>query len=178
MLGPAIDEQMRHLPPSERPARNHALHRLHQNALGELAAEDLERAPLLDAAGMVRMAVIDLVLHLVAGEDDLLRIDDDDMVAVVHMRGEGGLMLAAKAHGDDGCDAADNQALGIDQNPLFLNVRWFCGIGSHGSSPVRSGRAAPMKKGPRGPFAEEIREEERAVNSANGAVVENYAVKT
>jgi hypothetical protein len=39
--------------------------------------------------------VINFLLALAAGEDRLGGVDDDDVVAVVHMRGVGGLVLAA-----------------------------------------------------------------------------------
>ena len=45
-------------------------------------------------AGVV---VIDLLVALAAGEHHLVGIDDDDVVAVVDMRGEGRLVLAAQA---------------------------------------------------------------------------------
>ena len=96
MFGPAINAQIGHLLASKRPARNHALHGFHKNALRELAAEDLERTALLDAARMAGVPVVYLVLRLVAGEDDLLGVDDDDVVAVVHMVLNVGLCLPRK----------------------------------------------------------------------------------
>ena len=80
--------------------------------------------------------VIDLVVALLAGEHHLLRIDDDDVVAVVDMGREAGLVLAAQAHRDDGREAANDEALGVDEKPLLLdvgrlvewvlpNMRWF-----------------------------------------------------
>src|SRR5208337_642927 len=131
VLRSGIDAEICHLLASERTARNHALHGLHQNALRELAAEDLERTPLLDAARMAGVPVINLVLRLVAGEDDLLGVDNDDVVAVVHMRRVCGLMLAAQVVRDDRRDAAYDKALGVDQDPLLLDLGWFCGIGFH-----------------------------------------------
>jgi hypothetical protein len=50
--------------------------------------------------------VVGLVLTLVAGEDDLVGVDDDDVVAAVDMRGVAGEMLAAEAAGEDRREAA------------------------------------------------------------------------
>ncbi len=86
---------------------------------GKRPSSDLARGALLDAAGMAGVPVVHLVGVLLAGERDLLGIDDDDVVAVIDMRGEGGLVLAAQAVGDDGREAADDEAFGIDQDPLL-----------------------------------------------------------
>src|SRR5665213_3572234 len=90
-----IDLEMAHDAASERPARHHALHRLENNALRMLAVEDGAFAAALDAAGKSGMPIEDAVGTLVAGELDLLGIDHDDMVAAIHMRREGRLVLAA-----------------------------------------------------------------------------------
>ena len=96
MLGAGIDAQVLHLAAAERAARDHALDRLLDDALGETALEQLARGALLDAARMAGVPVVDLVGELLAGEGDLVGIDDDDVVAVVDMRGEGRLVLAAE----------------------------------------------------------------------------------
>lgn len=126
MLGSAVDSKVRHLLPAKRPARNHTLNGLHENTLGKLAAEDFEWAPFFDAAWVSRVPVIDLILRLVSGEHDLLRVDDYNIVAVVHVRRVSWLMLAAKPRRNDGRNASYDQPVGIDQNPLLLNVGWFC----------------------------------------------------
>ena len=49
------------------------------------------------------MTAIILLLQLAAGENSLLDVDDDDVVAAVNVRGEIGLQLAAQqVGGDDG----------------------------------------------------------------------------
>src|SRR3954452_7268717 len=93
-----IDAQIAHDLAAKWAARDHALHRLHDDALRVLAIEDRAGAALLDAAGIAGVPVELAVGPLVAGEVDLLRIDDDDVVAAIHMRGEARLVLAAQAH--------------------------------------------------------------------------------
>jgi hypothetical protein len=50
---------------------------------------------------------------------DLVGIDDDDVVAIVDMRGEGRLVLAAQAVGDDGGETADDEVSASISDPLL-----------------------------------------------------------
>ena len=97
MLGPGIDAQIRHLLAAERAARKHALHGLLEDALRERPSRISPRRALLDAAGMAGVPVVELCLRLLPVKTHLLGVDDDDIVAAVHMRRVGGLMLAAQA---------------------------------------------------------------------------------
>ena len=85
MLRAGIDAQVLHLATAERAARNHALDRLFHDALREAALEDLARGALLDAAGVPGVPVVHLVGVLLAGQRDLVGVDDDDVVAIVDM---------------------------------------------------------------------------------------------
>ena len=71
------------------------------------------------------MAVIDLVLALVAGEHDLFGVDDDDVVSAIDMRRVDGLVLALEAGGDQGREATDDEAFGINHDPLLLHRAGF-----------------------------------------------------
>jgi hypothetical protein len=68
---------------------------------------------------------------LVAGHLHLVGVDDDHIVAHVHVRREGRLVLAAQDIRDDRGKAAQNDAFGVDQDPLLLDVRRRCGKGFH-----------------------------------------------
>src|SRR5438552_84364 len=83
MVRAAIDAQIAHLHPAERPARDHALHGLFQYALGIAALEDLARGVLLDVADIAGVLEVDLLLPLAAGQDRMRRVDDDDVVATI-----------------------------------------------------------------------------------------------
>ena len=53
-------------------------------------------------------------------------VDDDDVVAAIDMRGVGGQVFAAQAHGDERGETTDDQTLGVDHDPL---LRHFGGLG-------------------------------------------------
>src|ERR1700748_1042292 len=112
MIGAAVDAEVAHLDTAERTTRDHALDGLLEHALGMLALEDLARGALLDVADVTGVLVVGLLLALATGEDRMLRVDDDDVVAAINVRGVGREVLAAQAHGDDGGETADNQTLG------------------------------------------------------------------
>src|SRR5208282_5984706 len=105
--------------------RKHALDRLLDDALGELALEDRFGRAFLDAADIACVVVIDLVVALLAGEHHLVRVDDDHVVAVVDVGGEARLVLAAQAHGDKTREAPDDEALSVDEKPLLLDLGRF-----------------------------------------------------
>ena len=95
------------------------------------------------------MPIEDVVGAFVAGQLDLLGIDDDDIVAAIHMGCEGGLVLAAQPHRDDRGESAQDQAVGIDQQPFLVDVRRFGGKGFHGSiTEMLGGRSSARPRKP------------------------------
>ena len=73
------------------------------------------------ATGIARVANILLVGPLLAGENDLVSVDDDHIVATVHMRSEAGLVLAAQDLRDLAAQATQNLIGSIDNYPFFLD---------------------------------------------------------
>src|ERR1700722_6496259 len=126
-----IDLEMAHDPPSQRAAREHPLHRLEDDTLRMPAVEDRAFAAAFDAAGIARVPIEDTVAALVAGELHFLGIDDDHVVAAIHVWGIGGLVLAAKTQGYDRGDPAEHQAVRVDQQPLLVDLVGFEGKGRH-----------------------------------------------
>src|SRR6478735_3605189 len=131
MISAAVNTEVAHLDATERTTRDHALDGLLEHALGMLAFKDLARGALLDVADIAGVLVVGLLLALAAGEDRMLRVDDDDVVAAINVRGVGREVLAAQAHGDDGCETADDQTLGVDQYPLLRHLSRLCRKGFH-----------------------------------------------
>jgi hypothetical protein len=68
------------------------------------------------------VAVHDLAIALVRREHDLVGVHDDDVVARVEVGGEGGLVLAAQHPGHLGGEAAEDQAVGVDDEPGTLDL--------------------------------------------------------
>src|SRR5579862_1638486 len=101
MIGAGIDPEMTHHRAAERPTRDHTFDRLLDDPLGMLAIEDRALTASLDAARIAGVPVEDALRALVAGELHLFGVDDDDVVAAIHVRGVAGLVLAAQAHRDD-----------------------------------------------------------------------------
>jgi hypothetical protein len=91
--------------------------------------------------------VVHLVGALVACHRHLLGVDDDDVVAHVHVRGEGRLVLAAQAHGDDRGEAAQHDALGVDEDPLLVDVLRGRGEGFHRAGVRAKGAPAEPVRG-------------------------------
>src|SRR5687768_11220184 len=78
------------------------------------------------------MAEVALLLALVAGHGDLLRVHDDHEIADVAMRGVLGFALAAERVGQLGGQAAERLAGGVDHEPIALAFGRCCDVGLHG----------------------------------------------
>src|SRR4051794_37894607 len=131
MGGAAVNLQVGHLLAAERTTRNHTLDGLHDHALRILAIQDLTLGTALDAAGIARVPVEDVVIALVARQANLLGIYHDDVVAAVDMRGIEGLVLAAQDIGDDARHAAEDEAFRVDYKPLLIDFGRLQGQGLH-----------------------------------------------
>src|SRR5690606_18558846 len=90
VLGAGIDLERAVHGASERVLGQHALHRGLDHALG-VALQRLAQGLGLEVADVAGEAVVLLVGQLVAGDGHLLRVDHDDVVAGVHVRGVDGL---------------------------------------------------------------------------------------
>src|SRR6516162_5012048 len=142
VLRPGIDLEMAHDAPSQRSARHHPLHRLHDDALGILAFEDRALAAFLEAARVAGIPAKEAVLPFVAGERYLLGIDDDDVVAAIHVRGVGRFVLAAQPIGDERGKAPQHQPFGVDQQPLLVQLGRLGGIGLHWAMSLKAAQYA------------------------------------
>ena len=89
-----------------------------------------------------------LLLQLVAGQDSLSAVDDDDVVTAIDVGGEGGLVLAAQQNSGLGSHTTQGFAGGVDDVPLTLDLTGlshkshscfllFCIVGGSASDPMR-----------------------------------------
>ena len=97
MLAAGVGAQAGHGGAADGVGRDHALHgQLHSKL--RLGSHQGVIAGGLQVADVPGVAVVVLLLRLAAGEDGILAVDDDDMVAAIHMGSEGGLVLAPQQH--------------------------------------------------------------------------------
>ena len=82
--------------------------------------DDVSGSAGLLTAGVHAVAEIDAVGHLLAGEQNLVGIDDDDIVAAIHVGSEAGLVLATQELSHFGGETAEDLVGGVYDNPLFL----------------------------------------------------------
>ena len=98
---------------------------LHQNAV----------LGLLQTADPAGVGPIDLLLRLVAGQDSLTCVDDDDVIAAVSMGSVGNLGLAAQQVSSPDSGLAQGLAGSIQDVPLALNVGLVRHKSGHGLFP-------------------------------------------
>src|SRR5437763_12047648 len=77
------------------------------------------------------MAVITLLVELVSGHPDLLRVHDDDEVSGVDMRRVFRLSLATERVGDAGREPAKRLPVGIHDVPVAGDLARFRVVGLH-----------------------------------------------
>src|ERR1700760_1618761 len=124
MLGAGVDLELRDLLPREPVLGEHPLHRDAEH-LRRPAVELLAERPAAQAAWIARVAVIPLLVELVAGDLDLLGVDDDHEVAGVDVRRVLRLPLTAERVGDLGRETTERLALGVDEIPLTRDLPWL-----------------------------------------------------
>ena len=90
---------------------------------------------LLQTTHPAGVGTVVLLLHLVAGQDGLAGVDDDDVVAAVGMGGIGDFALTAQQVGHDDGGLAQRLAGGVNDVPLALDVGLVCHESGHGFLP-------------------------------------------
>ncbi len=82
------------------------------------------------SAGISCVVEIDAVGHLFAGEDNLVGVDDDYVVAALNVGRVGGFVFSAEKFCDFCAEATKNLVGCIDNNPIVLNL---LGVGEFGA---------------------------------------------
>src|SRR5689334_6728596 len=137
VFGAGIDIEMLHLAALQRSARDHALHRLLQHALGMLALHPLPNGAPFYPARIAGVIIEHRLVRLLPGHPQLGSIHHHDVVATINVRRELRLVLAAQTVGDDRGKAAEYDALGVDQHPVLLHLRRLqreCALHAGGSA--------------------------------------------
>src|SRR5690242_8461034 len=152
MLRAGVDLELRQLGAPELVAREHALDGLAKD-FGRLPLELVAQRALPQTARVAGMTVVHLLVELLPRDRNLLGVDDDDEVARVDMRSERRLALAAQTVGDHGRETAKGLPLGVDDEPVALNLARFGAVGLHtekGRTGVRRSGMVPVSRPKRG----------------------------
>lgn len=80
-------------------------------------------------AGISGVVVVNLFGHLVAGQDDFVGVDDDNIVAAGHIGGVAGLVFAAEDLCHLRAESAEDLVGSVDDDPFLLDA---LGIGGKG----------------------------------------------
>ena len=86
----------------------------------------------MQAAGVAGVSAVVLLLQLLAGEDGLLGVDDDDEIAAIGVRGVLGLVLAAQQGGSGGGSLTQGLARRVQNVPLADDVALVGHKSGHG----------------------------------------------
>ena len=73
--------------------------------------------------GATGVAVGHLLVKLLTGEGNLVRINDDDVIAHIEVRGKRRLVLPTKDSGNLSRQATEDDVSGVDDVPLLVGIR-------------------------------------------------------
>ena len=100
--------------------RDHALDSVGHGQIAVLSHQ-LAVLDLLQAADELAVGDVELLLCLLAGQDSLVAVDDDDVIAAINIGGIIDLLLAAQQNSSLSSDVAQALAGSVEQIPLALD---------------------------------------------------------
>src|SRR5699024_7460822 len=109
---------------------DHALNGNVHSLVGALRHQGLV-LDLLQAADPARVSTVVLLLQLLAGQNSLVAVDHDHVIAAVHVGSKGNLVLATQQNSSLGSNAAEGLARGVDHIPLALDLGGFSESSAH-----------------------------------------------
>src|SRR5450432_798259 len=115
--GITIDTQLLGATGAELVLGKHAENRFANHPIGLAFAHTLGRN-FLQSTGVTAVRIINLLFDLVAGQADLVGVDDYNVVAGIEVGRESGLILADQHTGDFGRQAAQNLIGRVNHKPL------------------------------------------------------------
>src|SRR3954466_15938978 len=115
---------------SEGRLRQHAVNRLLDHALGVLLEHRRKRREAL-MSHVAGVPEVQLLIRFLAGDANLRGVDHDDVVTGIHVRGVHRLVLATDDLRDFGRQTAEDDAFGVDDVPLVLDIPRGRGVCLH-----------------------------------------------
>jgi len=112
-----IDAQLLGAASAELIFRQHAQNSFANHPIGAVGAHSLGRN-FFQAAGIPAVAPVDFVLKFIAGEANLVGVDDHDVIAAIEIRRKAGLVLADQNARDLGGDPAEHLPSGVHDHPI------------------------------------------------------------
>ena len=95
VVGSCINANLGEHLPAEGSLGHHAANGLIEKKFG-LLCKKITIFGLLESAGIAGVMVVDLLIQLVAGHNDLISVDDDNVITAVNVRGVDGLVFATE----------------------------------------------------------------------------------
>lgn len=108
--------------------REHAFYAGFDHFLGAACAH-FSYVELLQTAGITGVMLVFLGDLFIAGEADLVGVDDDDEVAGINMGRVFRAVLAPEDSGDPGAQAAEHLAVSVDHKPIAVDFFLLDGPG-------------------------------------------------
>jgi len=144
MLGALVNVQFAQNGATETIVRDHALDGALDDQLGMAVATGLGRLRLVaaDVAGKTHVFLLNLLL---AGEDGLFGVDDNDMIAGINVGGKNGLVLAAQQYSRFLGHTAHDLVIGINNVPLAFDLLGFGAKSFHREPEIKPCRTRCVK---------------------------------
>eukprot|EP00003_Mantamonas_plastica_P017311 TRINITY_DN28786_c0_g1_i1.p5 TRINITY_DN28786_c0_g1~~TRINITY_DN28786_c0_g1_i1.p5 ORF type:complete len:150 (-),score=12.56 TRINITY_DN28786_c0_g1_i1:1236-1685(-) len=122
MLGTSVNVQLGKNLATQRTTGHHTLNSFDDHTFRVLTIEELVHGTFFDAARITGVPVKLLVLKFTASQFDFFGIDDDDVIATIHVRGKHSFMLTTKTVGNNSSKAAKDDVFSVDHEPFALDV--------------------------------------------------------
>ncbi len=131
-----VDFQTVELDVAHAVGREHAAHGALDEALGVLVL-DLPRGLDFEAARISAVTVVDFVVPLFTAEFDFVRVDHDDVIAVVDVRCPGRFVFARERTRDAHRQRSEALSGGVDDVPIVLGLGGLLLVGPHNRHSIR-----------------------------------------
>ena len=125
VFGSRVNFKFGQQPLSQSVFGNHPFDGVSDDSVGVLGPQVFNGSAFL-AASPAGVGGVNLLFVFVSGQFDFFSVHDDDEVSGVQMRRKNGFVFPAQNVGDFGCQAAENEAVGVNDVPhAFLNVNFW-----------------------------------------------------
>ena len=121
MLGTLVAVQAGQSLSTDGVGRDHALDSVGHGQIAVLSHQ-LAVLDLLQAADELAVGDVELLLGLLAGQDSLVAVDDDNIVTAINVGGVVNFLLAAQQNSSLSSDVAQALAGSVEQIPLALDL--------------------------------------------------------